>query len=484
MTGSWNLRFDGGSLLLEWPGRHRSEHTLPPDMPSALVWDDRVQGYRAKGYHYRTVRAWLHRNTPDYQDLATRYQTLALTPSMQRTPRDYQKEAIESWKSFGKRGLILLPTGTGKSFVAEMAMIETQRSTLVLAPTIDLMNQWYDILTSAFQCPVGLLGGGYHEIEDITVSTYDSAYLYMDRYGNRFGLTIFDEVHHLPGSSYRHAAECCIAPFRLGLTATLERPDGLHTLLDDMVGPIVYHRSIRDMAGEYLASYDTESIIVELTPQEKQEYQDARELYRSFVREKGISLGSPQGWNLFIQTSSRSSAGRRAMKAFQQARRIALSAPSKIQHLEGLLRQHAADRTILFTNDNATVYLISRRFLIPAITHQTDAKERKELLQRFNNGTYPCLVTSRVLNEGVNIPEANVAIILSGTGSVREHVQRLGRILRPGPNKRAILYEMITADTIEKYVSERRREHDAYRREEEPTEADIGFFDHDPDSSN
>ena len=153
------------------------------------------------------------------------------------------------------------------------------------------------------------------------------------------------------------------------------------------------------------------------------------------------------------------------MKAFQKARRIALSAPSKLRDLEGLLRRHSNDRTIIFTNDNNTVYRISRRFLLPALTHQTDAKERKELLKRFNDGTYPCLVTSRVLNEGVNIPEANVAIILSGTGSVREHVQRLGRILRPAPNKRATLYEIVTAETIETYVSERRREHDAYRKE-------------------
>jgi len=132
-----------------------------------------------------------------------------------------------------------------------------------------------------------------------------------------------------------------------------------------------------------------------------------------------------------------------------------------------LLRRHKKDRVIIFTNDNDSVYRISRRFLVPAITHQTDAKERKEILSRFNEGIYPCLVTSRVLNEGVNVPDVNVGIILSGTGSVREHVQRLGRILRKQPDKRATLYEIVTANTVEQYVSERRREHDAYRRDEE-----------------
>jgi superfamily II DNA or RNA helicase len=131
--------------------------------------------------------------------------------------------------------------------------------------------------------------------------------------------------------------------------------------------------------------------------------------------------------------------------------------------LEGLLRQHARDRVIVFTNDNDTVYTISRHLPHPG-HHPPDRREgARELLERFNDGTYPALVTSRVLNEGVNIPAANVAIVLSGTASVREHVQRLGRILRRQEGKRAVLYEVITRGTAEEHQSDRRREHDAYR---------------------
>ena len=117
---------------------------------------------------------------------------------------------------------------------------------------------------------------------------------------------------------------------------------------------------------------------------------------------------------------------------------------------------------MIFTHDNATVYTIARQFLVPVITHQTKTKERREILLRFNAGTYPIVATSRVLNEGVNVPEANVAIILSGSGSVREHVQRLGRILRKSGNKDALLYEVITRGTAEEFTSSRRRKHDAY----------------------
>ena len=117
----------------------------------------------------------------------------------------------------------------------------------------------------------------------------------------------------------------------------------------------------------------------------------------------------------------------------------------------------------MFTNDNATVYEISRQLLLPAITHQTDIKERRESLAAFASGTLPVLVTSRVLNEGVDVPAAEVAIVLSGTATVREHVQRLGRILRPREGKQAVLYEVVVADSLDERVSARRRDHDAYR---------------------
>ena len=140
-----------------------------------------------------------------------------------------------------------------------------------------------------------------------------------------------------------------------------------------------------------------------------------------------------------------------------------MSCAAKIDYVTMLLAKHRGDRIIVFTNDNDTVYKLSERFLIPALTHQSHALERAEVLERFNSGEYPALVTSRVLNEGVDVPEANVAIVMSGTGSVREHVQRLGRILRRRADKHAILYELVARDTTETFVSERRRGHDAYR---------------------
>jgi superfamily II DNA or RNA helicase len=160
--------------------------------------------------------------------------------------------------------------------------------------------------------------------------------------------------------------------------------------------------------------------------------------------------------------SSRSDEGRRAFLAYRNQKQLALTASGKMDAVQRLLFAHRRDRTIIFTEDNATVYALSRRFLLPAITHQSKVKERSSILKAFNDGSLRAVVTSKVLNEGVNVPEANVAIVLSGSASVREHVQRLGRILRKREGKHAVLYELVSAKTSEEGVSQRRREHRAY----------------------
>jgi superfamily II DNA or RNA helicase len=337
-----------------------------------------------------------------------------------------------------------------------MAVEQMKRSTLVVVPTIDLMNQWYDLLLSCFQAEVGLIGGGYFETGALTVTTYASAFRFMERLGNQFGLVIFDECHHLPSSVYRYAAELSIAPFRLGLTATPERADGAEALLEKLIGPFVYRRETHELAGEYLSDYSVVRLRVELSAEERAAYEQEREIFRTFLREKGIGLGGMHGWQMFVAASARTSEGRRAMMAYRESKRIALGTLSKLRVLAELLGRHRRDKVLIFTAENEMVYRISEKFLIPAITHETGIKERRAWLEAFNKGEVLALATSKVLNEGVNIPDASVAVILSGSGSTREHIQRLGRILRKLPGKEAVLYEVITRNTTEEQISERR----------------------------
>jgi superfamily II DNA or RNA helicase len=455
--GPIRLSFQGGTVRLDgWGAEHAS--VLPPN----CQWDARERTFRLPASAYADVVMWLRARKVSFADEARAYAQLDdLAPAARHEPFPYQKEAIDAWMASRSRGVVVLPTGAGKTYVATMAIAARKRSTLVVVPTLDLLNQWYDILAAAFGRSVGVVGGGYHEVADLTVTTYDSAHLHMDRLGSRFGLVIFDECHHLPSPSYALAARMCLAPFRLGLTATPERTDG--RACDELVGPIVYRKDITELSGDYLAAYDTQRIEVPLSPEEREEYEAKRGEYLAFLRENGIRMSAPDGWSRFLYLSSRSETGRSAFLAYRRQRQLALAAPGKIAHLARLLHAHRHDRTIVFTEDNATVYLISRKFLLPAITHQTKVKERSAILAAFNEGALGAVVTSKVLNEGVNVPEARVAVVLSGSGSVREHVQRLGRILRKSEGKQAMLYELVAAGTAEERTSEKRRDHVAYK---------------------
>jgi superfamily II DNA or RNA helicase len=457
-TAYLRLSYEEGTLLVE--GLPEGDSWGLP----RIEFDHRTRQFRAEAIHYREIVEHLRRQEIPYIDEARTY---AMTPWPIRVAKEafpHQTEGLKAWWDGGRsgRGVIVLPTGTGKTHLANLAIETAKRPALVVTPTIDLMNQWYDELTLAFATEVGLLGGGYNEIQPLTVTTYDSAYINMARIGNKFGLLVFDECHHLPGPTYGMAAIASIAPFRLGLTATPERADNAHTQLDYLIGPIVYRREITQLRGEYLADYNVETVYVNLSDQERFEYESAREIYRSFLQDNGIDMRRPNAWGQFLFVAHRSAEGRQAYLAYRRQRDLALAAPAKLELLGRLLDRHNGDRVIIFTHDNATVYKIARQFLVPVITHQTKTKERRDILLQFNAGTYPIVATSRVLNEGVNVPEANVAIVLSGSGSVREHVQRLGRILRKSGGKEALLYEVITRGTAEEFTSNRRRQHSAY----------------------
>lgn len=245
----------------------------------------------------------------------------------------------------------------------------------------------------------------------------------------------------------------------MGLTATPDRTDGTHAELDSLIGPVVYRKTPEDLSGGALAKHKIVQIKVKLSQKERERYDKAIKIRNDFLRQSNISLSSLNGWQLFVQASARTNGGRRAMLSHREAKEIAAGTDAKLRVLTELICEHYPESILIFTNDNATVYRISQEFLIPAITHQTPVKERHEILTRFREGFYKTLVTSHVLNEGVDVPDARIAIILSGTGSTREYVQRLGRVLRKGSdrNKLAVLYEVITEDTSDERTSERRR---------------------------
>jgi superfamily II DNA or RNA helicase len=449
------LHFDCGTLVAP---------TLPDDARLRALFqkDARTGVYRSEAWRYREVVLRLRELKEPYEDRARRFEPLPLELKVPIEPFPHQREALEAWTQAHGRGVVELPTGAGKTLLAVLAIAQVKRPTLVVVPTLDLMAQWQGVLQRHFAQPVGLLGGGVSDRQPLTVTTYDSAALQTEFHGNRFGLLICDECHHLPAASYRFVAEGSLAPYRLGLSATLARTDGGERVCEELLGPLVHRSDITELQGQYLAPYEVRRVEVALEPEEQRLHDEARARYLAFVRKAGIHFGSPDGWAHFLAESQRSEEGRAAYRAYREQRRIALTSRAKVAVLWRILLTHREERTLVFTDDNDTVYTLARQLLLPALTHHTPVPERKSLLAAFASGELPVLLTSRVLNEGVDVPEARVGVVLSGSGSVREHVQRLGRILRKSPGKRALLYEVCSAQTAESGISERRRQHRAY----------------------
>ncbi|MGH2388081.1 MAG: DEAD/DEAH box helicase, partial [Chloroflexota bacterium] len=374
-------------------------------------------------------------------------------------PRPYQREAIRRWLDAEGRGVVVLPTGAGKTVVAMMAMEMLGARTLIVVPTIELLEQWRVELVERLGLPaadVGVIGGGHRDQRPITVITYQSAQAPGHLLGG-FGLVVFDEVHHLPAAGYRRIPRLVGAPYLLGLSATTERMDGKEQDLHDLVGPEVYRKLPVELARDgHIAQFVEKRLFVDLSPQERLRYESLSTEYRWYMARRRGHAAPGAAFQDLIRRSAVDPAARGALQAHHEARLIALNASAKIDLVADLLDRHRHDKVIVFSEFNAIVDRISCRLLLPSITYRTPARERRRVLERFRAGRYSKLITGRVLNEGVDVPDAGVAIVVSGSAATREYIQRLGRVLRPKTTQ-AILYELITRHTSEGRSAARRR---------------------------
>src|SRR5216684_883950 len=434
---------------------------LPADIRAAMGRDKRHAFLRTQPLHCQTLKRALQAQHTPFSVAFEERPALPFTTALQIEPRPYQNEALTCWLAEGSAGVVILPTGAGKTLVAAMAIHETGLWTLAVVPTLDLLQQWRAALASTLSLSaddIGIFGGGEKEMKPITIITYDSAALYP-RELRRFGLLIFDECHHLPAPTYRFIAESAFTPLRLGLSATPERSDMAHVDLDMLIGPEVYRRLPAELTeGRYLAQYQEVRSAIALSSEDEARYNEQWRVYRSFLQRRRIVIHSPEEFQQkIIFLSARDPEARKAMLAWREARTIAMNAPAKYAEIERLLHLHAHDQVILFSEFNPVVDEISRRFFLPSITYKTPTEERRAILERFRTGQYTKLVTGRVLNEGVDVPDCRVAIIVSGNSTRREYIQRLGRILRPKVGQ-ALLYELVTTGTTEEEMAKRRKE--------------------------
>jgi len=444
------LRFDRGTVLLEGMRDPAALAEVP-----GLLWDSRVAAYRAPGFRHAEVASALARGGVRFSD-EVRPVVDAPQPWHAIDLRTYQREALDAWRRAGERGVVVLPTGSGKTRVGLAAMASLARPALCVVPTRVLMEQWCRELAATYGGPIGRYGDGSRELAAITVATYESAYRHMDVLGNRFELIIVDEAHHFGNGVRDEVLEMAVAPARLGLTATPVADGPAAERVIDLIGPTVYDLRIGDLAGTFLAELEVVTVGIDLTDDERARYARLVATFRPVFA--SLRRHAPDAtWSELTAAAARTNEGRVAVRAWREARRLVSLCTAKRGAVGELLARHRDARVLVFVADNEAAYAISREQLVMPLTCDIGRVERAAALERFRRGELRALISARVLNEGLDVPDADVAIIAGAALGEREHVQRVGRLLRPAPGKRAVVYELIARGTSEVGQAFRRR---------------------------
>lgn len=345
--------------------------------------------------------------------------------------RHYQEKAVDNFLSGGS-GVVVLPCGAGKTLVGAAAMAKTKTNTLILVTNTVSARQWRDELIKRTSLPpedIGEYSGSSKEIKPVTIATYQI--LTAKRKGEfahlallnalDWGLVIYDEVHLLPAPVFKLTAELQ-ARRRLGLTATLVREDGRESDVFSLIGPKRFDAPWKEIEQEgFISPAECKEIRIDLEPEERLTYAAASDAERY---------------------------------------RMAASSPRKIEVTKKLIAQHKGEHILVIGQYLDQLNELGEALGVPEITGQTPVDERERLFQDFREGKEPVLVVSKVANFSVDLPEASVAIQVSGAfGSRQEEAQRLGRLLRPKKSGRtATFYTLVARDTVDQdYALNRQR---------------------------
>jgi superfamily II DNA or RNA helicase len=456
---SVRLTFDRGTLL--FADLADAPADLDVTQIPGVLWDERVGAPRAPARLCYPLVSELRRRGVPLADMPRP----TLAPPSEFRPvelRPYQEAALAAWRQAGRRGVVVLPTGSGKTRLALGAIAATRTPALCLAPTRALCDQWAAALGAVWDGPIGRFGDGERVVGPVTIATFAGAYRHMAALGDKFGLLIVDEAHHFGPGGRDETLEMSIAPLRLGLTATPPASGEAADRLTALIGPVVFERTVGDLAGRYLAPLERVTWHLALDPDERREHDALWAVYRQARSAfEGHHLGA--SWEDFLHDAARTDEGRRGLSAWRRARRLLAYPRRKREALALLLGHHRARRTLIFVADNQTAYAVAREHLVMPLTCDIGRGEREAALAAFRAGTLRALVSAQVLNEGIDVPDAEVGIVVAGRMGEREHVQRVGRLLRPGEGKRALVYELVVEGSSECRQAERRGERLALR---------------------
>jgi superfamily II DNA or RNA helicase len=455
-----SISFDHGTLVLSGFSAEGVARIFPK---VDWVLDSRIGKYRTDAFRFSDVQQALSLVAGNVTNDVERWQKVAWSKSNLPTLRPQQQLAVDAFERAGGRGVVVMPTGTGKTVVAVEIAQRLAVSCLIVAPIRDLMYQWHRRIHEYLGYDSGIIGDNTFNIKAVSVTTYDSAAIHMQSLGNRFGLIVFDECHHLPGDFYRESAMMSAAPYRLGLTATPHRNDGRHADLATLIGSSVYELKVQEATGKILADYRVIRVPVALSSQEQACYDQLSQRIRDYVYDRRQEDPNFH-WQELCKESNLDCEARQILKAFRQKQAIENRAEEKLRVLEDLFQLHVGEPTIVFVGSNAMARQVSLRFVVPCLLSHCGKKERLEILSGFETGMYLVIVANQILDEGVDLPDAKVAIVIGGSSSTRQAKQRLGRILRKSPHGSAVLYEVVLSETNENKRSLARRRSDVFKK--------------------
>ncbi len=371
--------------------------------------------------------------------------------------RDYQEEAINSWVRNHYRGVIALPTGSGKTVIAIAALVKLRQRALVIAYTKEQLNQWRDAILKFTNIPEYMIGMYYSRekrLAPITLTTYQTAYRHVDKFMRYYPLLIIDEVHHLPAEKFRRIATLMPSPYRMGLSATPYREDGKHVELFPLMGGIVYYRTPQELAEKgYLAEYKIVTVKVSLKPQERKRLLELRRKYRSLV-------GYAQFEDVLKAAREGDEKAIEALRVHNEMKMLIQKSEAKIEKVRELINRELerGSKIIVFAHYVDLAERIAKEVGGLLLTGNVPTERRREILRKFRDIKSGVLVVTTLGDEGLDIPDANVGILVAGTGSRRQFIQRLGRLLRPSEGKVSVLYEVVAKGTSEELQSRKRKE--------------------------
>jgi len=364
--------------------------------------------------------------------------------------REWQKKAYSLIKK--QSGIVVACTGSGKTAVALQLIYDNPKSRiLVVVPTVVLQQQWSDEIYKTTGLVSAMIGGGHRDYPSgVTIAVINSLQkVNLSSAMARFDHVIYDECHRYASENSLQVIANLNCPHRLGLTATLERPDGSHKYLLKYIGPVVYNMPLTSTEGkQYVSQYKVESIPLDLTEKESLEYKTRNKVFLEGFKKYDYNISK------MIKSVGRSGLARKTQKAMISRKEIIQTASAKLEKTIELVKEYINHKILIFdeSKENAErIYqsLLSENISVGLYHSGISKKERVKTMAAYKTNKLSVLVTVRALDEGMDVPNVNVAIIVNGNRQKRQIIQRLGRAIRKEEGKVAKLIMLYCLGTHE-----------------------------------